>query len=149
MRTGGRWSRPDIAVVRLRKFAYVPGEFLEVSTIEVKPFNNIDVSAVYEAVAHRRAATHAYVAVHVPAHLSVSLREDIKSVRSVAAAHGVGLIRFADPADHSTWKYLVDAERVEPDPEKLSRFISEQVMGGLPVVPQTPTVDSGGSNNLD
>ncbi|OZC45498.1 hypothetical protein CH286_17455 [Rhodococcus sp. WWJCD1] len=142
-RTGGRWSRPDATVVRLRKFKYVPGEFLEVSTIEVKPFNAIDVSAVYEAVAHRRAATHAYVAVHVPAHLSAALRSDIKAVRSVAAAHGVGFIRFADPADHSTWKYVLDAERVEPDPQKLSRFLSEQVMGEKVVTRPAPTVGFG------
>lgn len=142
-RTGGRWSRPDATVVRRRKFKYVPGEFLEVSTIEVKPFNAIDVSAVYEAVAHRRAATHAYVAVHVPAHLSAALRSDIKAVRSVAAAHGVGFIRFADPADHSTWKYVLDAERVEPDPQKLSRFLSEQVMGENVVTLPAPTVGFG------
>lgn len=142
-KTGGRWSRPDVTLVRLREFKYVPGKFLEVSTIEVKPFNAIDVSAVYEAVAHRRAATHAHVAVHVPAHLSNALSDDIEAVRSVAAAHGVGFIRFADPADHSTWQYVLDAERVEPDPQKVSRFLSEQVMGEKVVSRPTATMSFG------
>ncbi len=126
-RTGGKWSRPDAVALWVRQFTYVPGDFLEVSTFEVKPFNNIDVLAVYEAIAHRRAATHAYVAIHVPAHLSKALRNRIKEVRSVAAAHGVGLVRFADPADYSTWKNVLDAERFDPDPERLDSFISQQL----------------------
>lgn len=125
--TGGKWSRPDAVAVWVRQFKYVPGNFLEVSTFEVKPFNNIDVLAVYEAVAHRRAATHAYVALHIPAHLSKALHDRVKAVRSVAASHGVGLIRFADPHDFDTWKVVLDAERFEPDPSKLDRFISQQL----------------------
>lgn len=126
-KTGGRWSRPDAVAVWVRQFQYVPGDFLEISTFEVKPFNNIDVLAVYEAIAHRRAATHAYVAIHVPAHLSRALRDRIKAIRSVAAAHGVGLVRFGDPTDYSTWKNVLDAERFEPDPEKLDKFIGQQL----------------------
>jgi hypothetical protein len=59
--TGGRWSRPDIIAVEVRTFQYVPGKFLTVTTYEIKPTDAIDVTAVYEALAHRRAATHSYV----------------------------------------------------------------------------------------
>src|SRR5690348_5652942 len=64
--TGGMWSRPDIVSVEVRTFAYVPGKYLEVATFEVKAANAINVQAVYEALAHRRAATHSYVLLHVP-----------------------------------------------------------------------------------
>ncbi|MBT8226892.1 MAG: hypothetical protein HKP61_13185 [Dactylosporangium sp.] len=64
--TGGTWSRPDIVSVEVRAFAYVPGKYLEVATYEVKAANAINVQAVYEALAHRRAATHSYVLLHVP-----------------------------------------------------------------------------------
>ncbi len=64
--TGGKWTRPDMTVVGYKTFPYVPGRFLEVVTFEVKPFSTIDVSSVYEALAHRRASTRAYVVLHVP-----------------------------------------------------------------------------------
>jgi len=56
--TGGRWSRPDIVAVEVKTYQYVPGKFIEVTTFEVKPLDYIDVSAVYEALSHLRAATH-------------------------------------------------------------------------------------------
>lgn len=36
------------------------------NTFEVKPSDAIDVTAVYEVLAHLRSATHAYVIFHVP-----------------------------------------------------------------------------------
>ncbi|OZD27781.1 hypothetical protein CH247_21140 [Rhodococcus sp. 06-156-3b] len=77
-RTGGRWSRPDIVLVRVKEFKFVPGTFLEVQTFEVKPFTQLDVLAVYEALAHRRAATHSWVALQVPSHLVDDLEESVE-----------------------------------------------------------------------
>ncbi len=65
--TGGRWTRPDIVSVAVQTFPHLPGKFIEVVTFEIKPSDDIDVIAVYEALAHRRSATHAYVLLHVPA----------------------------------------------------------------------------------
>jgi hypothetical protein len=64
--TGGRWTRPDLVSVAVRTYRYLPGKYMEVVTFEVKPFDAIDVTAVYEALAHLRSATHAYVILHVP-----------------------------------------------------------------------------------
>ena len=64
--TGGRWTRPDITLASLRTFAYVPGKHFEVVTFEIKPCDTIDVTVIYEALAHRRAAHRAYALVHVP-----------------------------------------------------------------------------------
>src|ERR1035441_4896420 len=65
--TGGTWTRPDIVAAALRVFPHVPGKFFDLITFEVKPFDGIDVTAVFEALSHRRAATQAYVWLHVPA----------------------------------------------------------------------------------
>ena len=65
--TGGTWTRPDIVTAALRVFPHVPGKFFDLITFELKPFDGIDVTAVFEALSHRRAATQAYVWLHVPA----------------------------------------------------------------------------------
>lgn len=64
--TGGTWTRPDIVVAALRVFPHVPGKFFDLITFELKAFDGVDVTAVFEALAHRRAATQAYVWLHVP-----------------------------------------------------------------------------------
>lgn len=125
--TGGRWSRPDIVTVEVRTYEYVPGKHLEITTFEVKPADQIDITAVYEALAHRRASTRAYVMLHVPAPLAVGLEAAVQQVRDVGASHGVGVVVFDDPCDYDTWDILEEAERFEPDPEKLNDFIVTQL----------------------
>jgi hypothetical protein len=125
--TGGIWSRPDIVSVEVRTFAYVPGKYLEVATFEVKVANAINVQACYEALAHRRAATHSYVLLHVPADQSDNLEDDVADVAEAARAHGIGVIAAADPADYRTWEEREEARRVEPDPERLNTFVATQL----------------------
>jgi hypothetical protein len=129
--TGGTWSRPDLVSVEIKTFEYVPGKFLEVVTFEIKPSDAIDVQAVYEALAHRRAATHAYVLLHVPGAAAASLEDAIQNVRLVARSHGIGVVIAADPSDYSTWEELEEAQRVEPDPERLNSFIDTQLSDKL------------------
>ncbi len=129
--TGGTWSRPDLVSVEVKAYEYVPGKFLEVVTFEVKPVDAIDVSAVYEALAHRRAATHAYVMLHVPSDQTSTYEAAVTEVRLVARSHGIGLIVMADPADYSTWDELEEAERVEANPERLNQFIESQLSSRL------------------
>jgi hypothetical protein len=125
--TGGRWSRPDIVSIEVKTYEYVPGKFLEVVSFEVKPSDAIDVQAVYEALAHRRAATRCYVLLHVPSELAEPLQQAIQEVRVVARSHGVGIIVATDPAEYDTWEELEEAERFEPDPDRLNQFIEGQL----------------------
>jgi hypothetical protein len=125
--TGGTWSRPDLVSVEIKTYEYVPGKFLEIVTFEVKPAYAIDVAAVYEALAHRRAATHAYVLLHVPPEHAASLDENIQILRAVARSHGIGVILVGDPADYSTWDEQEEAVRMEPDPDHLNQFIDTQL----------------------
>jgi hypothetical protein len=125
--TGGLWSRPDIVSVEIRNFPYVPGRFLEVVTFEVKVSSALNIRAVYEALAHRRAATHSYVLAHVPDGEAEGLEETVNDVAQVARQHGIGLITAADPGDFQAWYEVVEAQRVEPDPERLNFFIKVQL----------------------
>lgn len=124
--TGGTWSRPDIVTIEVLNLLYVPNKILEVVTFEVKPADSINVQCVYEALAHRRSATHAYVVLHVPTTNSYS-SEGIDDIVAVARMHGVGVIVFSDPENYETWDELAPAERVEPDPERLNSFIETQL----------------------
>jgi hypothetical protein len=127
--TGGTWTRPDLVVAALRVFPHVPGKFFDLITFELKSLDGVDVTAVFEALAHRRAATQAYVWLHVPA--GKESQDDIASVldrvNEEARRHGVGLIVGADAADYSSWDVQLRAVRYEPDPEFLNEFIAQQL----------------------
>ena len=126
-RTGGRWTRPDLVSAAAWTYRYLPGKYMEVVTFEVKPFDAIDVSAVYEALAHLRSATHAYVIFHVPADQEETVAETVDETCHVARSHGVGLIVMGDPADFATWDEKEEARRCEPDPQRLDEFIAVQL----------------------
>jgi hypothetical protein len=125
--TGGKWTRPDITMASYKTFAYVPGRHFDLITFEIKPQDSIDVTVVYEALAHRRAATRAYALLHVPEEKKAVLTADIAEICSQAKQFGVGVIIAADPADYDTWEEVVEAVRNEPDPERLNDFLSQQV----------------------
>lgn len=126
--TGGRWTRPDLVVVTVRQFKYLPGKFLELIKFEVKLLSGLDVMAVYEALSHRRSATHAYVAVYGPdSELSAGAKSRVDEVCSLAREHGIGVIYFSDPDDYETWDEQVAPERHEPDPSDLNNFITVQL----------------------
>jgi len=127
--TGGRWTRPDIVSIAVKTFRYLPGKYLELVTFEVKPEDNWDVTAVYEALAHLRSATHAYVVLHVPSsQVSDAGRErTIEELCRVARGHGIGVIVAGDPSDYETWEEHEDAVRHEPDPQLLDDFIAAQL----------------------
>ena len=128
--TGGRWSRPDIVSVSVRTFLHLPGgKFIEVTTFEVKPSDAIDVSAVDEALAHRRSATHSYVLLHVLDSDLAALQDAVNEICEVARFHGIGVIVAGDPSDYATWDEREVALRVEPDPARLDAFISTQLAG--------------------
>ncbi len=125
--TGGKWTRPDLVSAAVRTYRYLPGKYMEVVTFEVKPFDAIDVTAVYEALAHLRSATHAYVILHVPSDREGAAEPTLDEICRVARAHGVGVIVMGDPADWSTWVEREEARRTEPDPDRLDEFINVQL----------------------
>ncbi|MGB3772139.1 MAG: hypothetical protein WBA00_13430 [Rhodococcus sp. (in: high G+C Gram-positive bacteria)] len=125
--TGGRWTRPDLVTVGLASYEFVPGMAIDVSSIEVKSFVSIDLAAVYEALAHRRAATRAWVFFYVPQHLRNHVSKNLSEVCDVASEHGVGVVTFSNPADSSTWHVERAPVRVHTDPGMLDEFIRVQL----------------------
>jgi hypothetical protein len=105
----------------------VPGSHFELITFEVKAQDQVNVTAVYEALAHRRAATRSYVLLHVPQSLKAALETIIEETCSEARKHGIGVIIAEQPGDYDTWEEEVEPERREPDPERLNEFLAQQV----------------------
>jgi molybdopterin converting factor small subunit len=99
-RATGIWARPDIVSVEVRTFAHMPSKYIEVITFEVKPSDGISVQAVYEALAHRRAATRSDVLLHVPAERRDELETAVADISEVARAHGIGVVTAEDPGDY-------------------------------------------------
>lgn len=125
--TGGKWTRPDLTVLSLRRYRYVPGVHLEVWSFEVKTLENLDVSAVYEAVAHARFATRAYVVFPFAEEPSREQAELLAAVEEEAVRHGVGVITMVDPAHYETWEERVTALRSEAEPDRINTFIGQQI----------------------
>lgn len=124
--TGGRWTRPDVTIATLSTYPYVPGRHFDIVTFEVKPCDAIDVTCVYEALAHQRSATRAYVLLHVPDHLAEGLEEILSEVCAEAKKHGIGVLTFSLPDDYETWEERVEPVRREPEPRKLNDFLATQ-----------------------
>ena len=125
--TGGKWTRPDITVASLKTFAYVPGRHFDLITFEIKPFETLDVTIVYEALAHRRSATRAYALAHVPENKLQESMPLIEDIALEAKRHGVGFIVASDPSNYDTWEEFAEATRHDPDPERMNDFLAQQV----------------------
>jgi len=129
--TGGKWTRPDITAASYRTFPYVPGRHFDLITFEIKPGDSADVTVVYEALGHRRAATRAYALIHVPEEKRAELGPLLDEISLEAKRFGIGVIVAADPNNYDLWEELVEAVRHEPDPERLNDFLAQQVSQGF------------------
>jgi hypothetical protein len=66
-RSSGQWSRPDVTLVQVNSYEYMPQPVLEVTTFEVKKFSDAEnIRSVYEAAAHSRWAHFSYLVAEVP-----------------------------------------------------------------------------------
>lgn len=129
-RADGIWARPDITCAAMTSYTYLPGKFLDIITFEVKPHFAVDLTAVYEALSHRRAATRSYVLLHVPDDKLEALEPAIADICDEASKHGIGVVVAGDPTEFDTWDFREDADRSEPDPVKVNKFIQTQLSQG-------------------
>jgi hypothetical protein len=124
--TGGKWTRPDATLASCNTYKFVPGKQVELNTFEIKTFDGLDVTAVYEALAHRRAAHYSYVLAYVPESERAVLKSLLDRLCADADEHGVGLIVVGEATDYETWDFEVEPGRNDPDPADLDNFIRTQ-----------------------
>jgi hypothetical protein len=125
--TGGTWSRPDITVVALSSYKYIPGKHIDIITFEVKHSNCFDIKGVYEALSHRRNANMSYLLQHIDQDNNSPQSDYFRQILQEAKQHGIGIIIFEDPNDYETWDEILEPVRNETHPAKLHDFIASQL----------------------
>jgi hypothetical protein len=106
---------------------FVPGKHLDLTSFEIKPWTQLDVTAVYEALAHLRAVTRSFVFLHVPIEAENDTKVSVETIFDECNRHGIGLIVAQDPGDYGKWDIRAQAVRRETDPVRLNDFIAQQL----------------------
>lgn len=119
-RDSGQWSRPDLTLVEVNTFEYLPGSNLEVTTFEVKKFADVqNIASVYEAAAHSRWAHYAYLVGEVPEENYEFPDRFVSEVKRFR----IGLMVMW--LENGNWKFAVDTEpeRQIPEPKELESLL--------------------------
>jgi len=124
---GGTWTRPDITVVAVDSYPYVPGRFIEVVTYEIKPERIWSVNGVFEAASHSRIATQSYLLLHAPDGQASIPKEHLERLEKECTRFGIGLGLVRKPDSYETYEFLVDPDRRQPDPAEMNRFIEQHL----------------------
>lgn len=120
----GPWTRPDITLISSKRFAWTIGQEFDVVTFEVKRPDSCNVLAVFEALAHTRVATKAYIVFPLSEDDWVASDQAQSSrVRDECVRHGIGLIFVPEVASGSSAIHAIRAVRKEIDHERCSRFL--------------------------
>lgn len=124
--TGGSWSRPDVTVVGVKKYEFLPDRLLEVFSFEVKASYDVSIKGVLEALAHREAATRSYVIYHTDGRDLGEFPEALR-IEELAVRHGIGVFAAKDINDFKSWEEVTSAPRATPDPDTLDTFLKRSL----------------------
>jgi hypothetical protein len=120
-RASGQWSRPDVTVVQVNSYDYLPQPVLEVTTFEIKKFSDAEnIRSVYEAAAHSRWAHFSYLVAEVP---DPDYEFPARFV-SELERFNLGLIFMWKKKEK--WKFEEqewETDRLNPEPEELNGLL--------------------------
>lgn len=117
----GKWTIPDLTVISVRTFKFVPGKSLDIITFEVKTANDLDVRGVFETAAHTAFAHKSYLAVHLPD--GPPKTEGYKRLLKECDRFGIGFMHFSKPDKWGTYEIVIDPVRKIPAAEDVDQFI--------------------------
>lgn len=123
--TGGRWTRPDVVLIAIQTFPYVPDKVFEVITFEIKPDLSTALDGVFEAAAHSAFAHRSYLA--FPDSNDYDDNPLYNRISDECERFGLGLILFEDINNWDTYNFEVSAKRSNPDPQAVNDFIKGQI----------------------
>jgi hypothetical protein len=123
--TGGRWTRPDVALIAQQTFPYVPNKIFQVITFEIKPDLATALDGVFEASAHSAFAHKSYLAFPDSPDYDDSPLYD--RIHTECERFGLGLILFEDVKNWDTYDFQVPAKYRDPDPQAVNDFIKTQI----------------------
>jgi len=120
-RASGQWSRPDVTLVQVNSYDYLPQPVLEVTTFEVKKFSDAEnIRSVYEAAAHSRWSHFAFLVAEVPNRDY----EFPERFMSELERFDVGIILMWKESDG--WQFEeheYETDRLNPDPKELNALL--------------------------
>ena len=127
-KTGGRWSRPDITLCTVSEWIFLARPEGEVITIEIKLFDDVDVTGVYEALAHKSCSHYSYLMiVNFPKQELVhEKKENFDKIMVAATRHGIGIIKVLNSDDWNTWEFLLEPTRSDAAPQEINDFLYGQ-----------------------
>jgi len=120
-KTGGVWTRPDLSLVGIHTFTYIPGKTIELVTFEVKPTDDFRIEGVFETAAHSRATHRSYLMIHTPNGKPDT--DKFQRLASECERFGLGLIIFGNPHNWETFETVQEAERRNPNAADVNAFI--------------------------
>lgn len=119
----GKWTRPDIVAVSKKKYPYIPDYEFDIITFEVKRPEDVNVLAVFEALAHRSAASLSYVVFPVAAKRFTKPDDISQRIIFECAKHGIGIVCVNDIDDVSSFAVVLEAQRAVLDRARGSDFL--------------------------
>lgn len=125
--TGGLWTRPDVTLIAIQTFTYIPGKLFDVTTFEIKPNIETAMEGVYECAAHSAFAHRSYLAFPDSEEYATTNHPLYDRIADECERFGLGLIVFADVANWDTYTFEVSAKRNNPDPRAINDFIKGQI----------------------
>ena len=125
--TGGKWTRPDVALVAVHSYPFLPNKHLEVTTFEIKKSIGEALEGVFEALAHSAFAHRTYLAVKVEGTIPKDQTDSWTRVREECDRLAIGLIKFSNPNEYETFEFISEATSDEPELFKVNDFILKQI----------------------
>jgi len=123
--TGGVWTRPDVTLIAIQTFVFVPTKQFDVITFEIKPTIETAMEGVYECAAHSAFANRSYLA--FPDSDTYDNSPLFDRISDECERFGLGLLLFKDVADWDTYNFQIAAKRKNPDPRSVNDFIKVQI----------------------
>jgi hypothetical protein len=127
-RKSGLWSRPDVSVLTVSAYDFIPERVLELTTVEAKKYADIGTRAVFETVSHSKFGHQAFLAFEWldDVDMDDSSNEDVVEVFKESRRFGIGIMQMKMKED-KTWEIdiVLDSIRHDPEPADCNRFIEQ------------------------
>lgn len=121
----GTWSQPDFTVALLRSYEYSTLRHIELVGYELKRAGQGKVTAVHEALAHRRWVHYAYLVLFTPPESDEEVR--ITELTFECNRHGVGLITFSDATELSSFKIHAHPQFEGVPAHRVDEFVADRL----------------------
>lgn len=121
----GTWSQPDFTVALLRSYEYSTLRHIELVGYELKRAGQGKVTAVHEALAHRRWVHYAYLVLFTPPDSDEEVR--ITELTFECNRHGVGFITFSDANDLSSFNIHAHPQFEGVPAHRVDEFVADRL----------------------